>query len=334
MTRKDLIESIRQNIPEGLTQLEIARYVYIELGKQRRFDHRYYYGNKETEKKIYALSQESRIHPEKFYNKRTLICVSLSNIYHSILKEFGIESRVISDDILLDGHVMPVLEIDDEKRGKMRIKADLQRDLEYIQTGMETACFGTSDEFEQEFDKIDEEELKEIDKKIGYIKDEYRDVEINEIKKEIKGKNAHESLRAILQDDRVYSDTNFHGIVERRKYYNYLLKSLLNQFINKKIFMFTCYRETLDANGEKQRDYTLCAYSYENRQIIPYLYSNKEERFVPVTIEKLVELEQDGLIFGTMQRTKGLYTLKRAMEIEKDSKKQNQTNINEETSQR
>lgn len=327
MTKKDLIESIRQNIPEGLSQIELVRYIYIELGKQRRFDPKYYYGNNRTKKKIYALAQDSKRNPKKFHNKKTLICVSISYLYKDILEEFGISSKVVIDDNLLDGHVMPVIELNDETKEKIRIKADLQRDLEYIQTGMKTKYFGTLEEGEIGFDEIDEQELKKIDMKIGYIKDDYKDEDIQKIFTEIKEKNASDSLWIILQDPRIYLNTNFNGIVEKRKYYRFLLDNLLKQYMNKKIFMFTCYREKVDENDEKQRDYTLCAYSYEKNQCMPYLYSNKEERFIPVNIEKLAKLEQEGLVLGTMPNTKGVKLLKRQMIVSttiKENKNQTQ----------
>lgn len=60
MTKKDLVEEILQNMPDGLTQLEKARYIYIELGKQRTFDTRYYYGNSSIRKKIHQEVERER----------------------------------------------------------------------------------------------------------------------------------------------------------------------------------------------------------------------------------------------------------------------------------
>ncbi len=60
MTKKDLVESIIQNMPDGLTKLEKARYIYIELGKQRKFDTRYYYGNRSSQRKAYKQAQLAR----------------------------------------------------------------------------------------------------------------------------------------------------------------------------------------------------------------------------------------------------------------------------------
>ena len=48
MTTENMVDSIKQNMPKGLTQLEIARYIYIELGKQRRFDIKFYYGKEDS----------------------------------------------------------------------------------------------------------------------------------------------------------------------------------------------------------------------------------------------------------------------------------------------
>ena len=72
MTKKDLVEEIIQNMPDGLTKLEKARYIYIELGKQRRFDTRYYYGNTSTRKRVYREALAMRDNPQRLRNKRTL----------------------------------------------------------------------------------------------------------------------------------------------------------------------------------------------------------------------------------------------------------------------
>ena len=142
MTKKDLVESIKQNMPDGLTQLEKARYIYIELGKQRRFDVRFYYGNSETRKRIKRLAMQAKHNPEMYRNQKSIVCISISYLYQSILKDYGIKCEVTSEDEYSSGHIMPILYLEDEKRGRMKIKADLQRDISWIQAGMITDNFG------------------------------------------------------------------------------------------------------------------------------------------------------------------------------------------------
>lgn len=310
MTKKDLVESIKQNMPEGLTELEKARYVYIEIGKQKAFDPQYYYGNARTQKRIFLESHEASQNPEKFHNKRTLVCVSLTYVYLSVLRDLGIECYTMSDD---DGHMYNRILLNDENGQKIRIRADLSNDLKNIQAGLEPDQFGTTEPGYDYYDTIDKQELKEIDKKIGYIEDEYRN--INELQEITAGMTATEGLKTILQDPRIYGNTNFQGHIERRAYYGKVINSLMHYYYRKKIFLFSGYMDKEDKqepNG-KRRTYSLCAFSYEKNQITPYLYSIPAQRFIPVSMEQLVEFKKAGLVFGTKDNVKGVGILRKAM---------------------
>ena len=315
MTKKDLIEQLKQNMPKGLTKLEMARYIYIELGKQRGFDTRFFYGNRKTRNRIYRMAEKAKDNPKMFHNRKTLICVSLSYLYQSILKEFGINCDVVLDEGYDDGHLTPIINLGNDDGTNKRIRADLQLDLEHIQTGMKTKEFGTQSH-SYSCDLVDDKELEEIDKKIGYVQDDYRDKDIEEISKEIEGMNAEETLKYILQDERIYSKTNLQGPIEIRKYYGSILNRLAKKYMNKKIYMFTCYREKEETQMHegKKRDYTFCSYSYEGEEVMLYLFSKKEGRFINVTVDKLAELQEDGLVLGTRPNANGVKLLQRVIQ--------------------
>ena len=330
MTKKDLVESIIQNMPDGLTKLEKARYIYIELGKQRKFDTRYYYGNRSSQRKAYKQAQLARQHPNELRNKRTIICTTLSEIYKNALQEVGIDCKIVPCGVIGDEHVVPIVDLHDETRGHIKIRADLQRDLEFIQAGMSTGEFGTVNTYENDYDIIRLDELKRIDKKIGYIQDDYRDKDIYMVRQQIRRMNANDALQAILQDERIYGNMHFNGQVERRKYYRFILQALANDFLDNKIFMFSCYREKHDNDDitkKPKRDYTLCAYSYEKDEANAYLYSKKEEQFLPVTLEKLDKLQNDGLNLGVKRKTKGVNLLKRFIRTNERNKTTDQEEI-------
>ncbi len=327
MTKQDLVDSIIQSMPKNLTQLEKARYIYIELGKQRRFDTRYYYGNSSTRKRIYERAQASRLNPNIIRNKRTIICITLSEIYKSALKQIGIDCEIVRNGTFGDKHVIPIVSLNDEKRGNLRIRADLQQDLEAIQTGMSTVEFGTVNRYEKNYDVINEDDLKKIDQKIGYIKEYYRDVDIETARRIVREMNAHESLKYIFQKPELCANTHFNGQVERRKYYRFLLDTIIPHYTDKKVYIFTCYREkkntvedVKEGTATEKKDYTLCAYSYEKDDVNTYLYSTKEERFLPISLEKLDELQNEGLVLGTKKKTKGVNLLKKIIRQNKKKK--------------
>lgn len=42
MNKAEFIEKLKQNMPEGLNKIETAKYIYVELGKEKAFDEKYF----------------------------------------------------------------------------------------------------------------------------------------------------------------------------------------------------------------------------------------------------------------------------------------------------
>lgn len=332
MTKKDLVEIIRQNMPDGLTPIEMARYIYIELGKHRRFDLKYYYGNSKTREKIRRSALRAKTNVREFYGEKSLVCISLSYLYSSLLKEFGIDSRVITDDVGNSCHMAVVMNTTDENGKVQNIKADLQKDLPYIQAGMQTTQFGNSETQRHFYNHMSDEELRRIDRKIGYIVDSYRGENWEEILHEIENMSATDSLRYVLQDQRVIDDDSFQGHAERREYYKIVFNQLLKKYLERKIYVFTCHRERKANMPDEQtgREYSICAYSYEGGECTPYIFSIKEKRFIPITMDNLIELHNNGLEFGISRKRNGVGLLLKIMkEYELGKTSSEQTGENE-----
>lgn len=65
MTKKEIVEYLKQNMPsfqgtEEEIEIKTALYIYVELGKMKSFDERYYYGNSKTQKKYISLEQNQK----------------------------------------------------------------------------------------------------------------------------------------------------------------------------------------------------------------------------------------------------------------------------------
>ena len=283
MKKQEFIQSIKEKLPNNLSELEIAKYIYIQLGKQKAFDEKYFFGNSKTRKKIYKLAEQNKIDSEQASKNKKIICVSLSYLYRDILREFGINS-VIAEEM---EHKYPIIVL---KNGK-RIRADLQLDLYNIHTKSKTKYFGTKEKYGEELvEELRDEKNIEIDKRIGYIKDE------NEYKDSFDKKLEY---------------------VELYKYYKSVLNKIDNKFLDKKIFALTCFRER--KNGYK--DYTMCLYSVEKSNVNTYLFSKKEKRFLKVELSKIETLEKQGLHFGIGPKDRGLKKLKKLIEEQKNNEK-------------
>ena len=58
-------KQIIDRMPKDLSDLEKARYVYIELGKLASFDADYWHGNTKTQKRLYTRAMREPINFEK-----------------------------------------------------------------------------------------------------------------------------------------------------------------------------------------------------------------------------------------------------------------------------
>ena len=77
-------------------------------------------------------------------------------------------------------------------------------------------------------------------------------------------------------------------------------------FLNKKVYIFNCYR----TNKEGNKEYTICSFSEEN-DIKIYLFSKKNRKFLQVDIDKMDELQKEGLILGVIPKENGSNKLKK-----------------------
>ena len=308
MNKKEIIDYLKQNMPnfQG-TQEEIeiktALYIYVELGKIKSFDEKYYFGNSKTKRKIYRLAEKQEKNIDKIANQRKIICVSLTYLYCNILKEFGIYAIPSSPEE--DGHVYPII----VTKNKNRFVADLQLDLENIQTKSRLQHFEYMGDLPRTSGvNANQKELTNMLIEIGYIKDEkdYKDEEINKLIKQVKKMNPHEALKTILEDEDLYRGNEEMDSIEIDKFYKRVFKKIVPHFFEKKIFAFNCYIE----NEESEKDYILCVFSEEDT-IKPYLFSKKDRRFLNVEISKMKEFEEEGLKLGAKPKENGSNKLKK-----------------------
>ena len=252
------------------------------------------------------MAQRQEKNSNEIAKKRKIICVSLTHLYCNLLKTFGIKAiSSIPDET---GHIYPIIIT---KKGNHFI-ADLQLDLENIQTKSRLEHFEYLKDI-GENQKVITDMLIEM----GYIKDEknYKDEEIEILRKKVKDMNPHEALNTILRDEKLYQGNEDMEGVEISKFYVKTLKKIIPHFINKRVYAFNCYRKK--DNGEK--DYTLCAFSEEDN-IRTYLFSKKDRKFLSVDTDKMAELQKEGLVLGAKARENGSNKLKKY--IEKETRKE------------
>lgn len=172
------LENIINNMPQGLSKIEKAYYIYLELGKLANENAEFVFNSREYKEEHYNDPTN-----EKYEG----VCKSLSELYVKILKDkrVGIEAETVEKNPESPlSHVDTILRID----GKKYI-ANLIADLGRIKTSRRTNsfCFDLSHptgkravdidradylhRLEQKYGKIDSlsrEEIEKLDEKMGY----------------------------------------------------------------------------------------------------------------------------------------------------------------------
>lgn len=271
-------EEILKKMPEGLSKIEQARFIYIELSKLVVFDENFRLGGVSEQNKIYKSSK--KISELKDVIDGRIICVSLTNIYNRLLNEIGIEAAAHRNSDK-SRHVYTIFEVD----GTV-FKADLQNDLKYLQSRRRTKHFGSA--ILEPEKSITKEELEAIDCKLGY---KYEGEElINSIKEQMSKKcregniSLTDKLKFVFKCVQDVPYIKSMGYVERRRFYEQIIIEILDKEAQGVHFA------DLKVIGE-ERKYTQCL-SVEKgyKKYDRFIYSHKAEKFLPIDEEKLAEL--------------------------------------------
>ena len=168
----NLINKMNTSFPDGsLTELEKARYLYIELGKYLRFDTNFVSAHeKKIRNKYWKKVDFDNIEGNEF------TCRQIAEMYAVLLRRAGMDAEAIykpefgDDDYDFDTTGRHMYTRVNLKSGESFI-ADLVYDLPFIQKELQPIFFGTLTEpdFFDDITSLDQEDLKKIDEKIGYI---------------------------------------------------------------------------------------------------------------------------------------------------------------------
>ncbi len=301
MKVKELLQEIQTN-PEyqALDELSFIRKIYIEIGKNKTFDVRYYFGNTATQKQIYRLAKK-RTGVEDRLDDREIICYSLARQCEYIFKKLGYNCTVTHEPKELE-HVFNILTL---KNGD-RIKLDLQSDLEFIQTGRRTRHFGTADDEYILLNEVSADAIAHTDRNIGYTNEngEYTDELINSVISNLSDLPLAERVTNFINNEDIIKISSNMGYMQQYSFYYKMLTSLAEKEIWKKLYIFPC--------KTSQEEYTSCIFIREHEPTV-FLYSNKHNRFLEVAIEKIPNLQEQGLRLGVRGTENGVKLLKRAI---------------------
>ena len=156
----EYIEEVKEKT-KGLTENEVVRYVYLDLGKKFSFDLKWAFGNKELKRQIYAKST-TKENIDKTMRTSIGICKSFSYIVAKVLNSMDkgrATFQILTDCDRRFPHVYNIIV---SSKGDIYM-ADLQADMINIQGNFRTEYFGRSLDDEKDL-VISRDELERMDK--------------------------------------------------------------------------------------------------------------------------------------------------------------------------
>lgn len=295
----EYIEKIRNYISqhEDMTELEIIRYVYLDLGKRLSFNENFLpFGNSKKKQDMYKYHSRELEDLEECMETNKAICKSISYILEYVLKSLGIDIKTVvdTDSNRSCPHVYNIIAL---KSGES-FSVDLQEDIYNIQSHSFTKNFGKSLENENCF-VISRLEQEQMDRKNGYINEEnyYSDDYLYSLKYDINFmKSFDEKVKFILENIDIYDNPNM-GYTDRQWHHKTILEEFFDkdefnyQFNNSRIKMIDCYK---DINNN--RHYVNCVSVQTKNGTEIYVYNKKEYRYCQMDFMNFVKAVQNGLV--------------------------------------
>lgn len=219
----DKLNLIMINLPNNLSTIEKIRWIYIKTGEVFSYDFRV------VTNMDYA---KVKIDFENDYISKYETCVQIAEVFNIMLNYIdGCESKVIERianvrGIQGENHVANEVTL---STGECFI-LDLTLDLYLIQSGCQTRQFGYDSSPNKNYDIISLVECRNMDNKLGLIKNErYTDEVIEELKGDLNKKtyqNDAEKIEDIISDISKIIPS-FNGYHEGKQFVNKLFLDLL-----------------------------------------------------------------------------------------------------------
>lgn len=301
------MEKVQQYIDshENMTEDKIIRFVYLDLGKQFKFNPEYSpFGNDDIRTKIYRDGFKY-LNLNKAFDTKYIVCNSISRILTIVLRKFDIdcECRCEQDTITGDDNpfvdplrLLHMYNVINLKDGKV-ITLDLQEDIPFIKMRATTPNYGLAENRRKRV--IPYEDTKWIDLDLGYITEDnfYIDDYYKELFSKVENiKNTYDELKYILENINPQEDNDGIGYCERLMFHVNVLES----YFGKRVINFSreygsikvlhLYRKV---NNKNQY---LNAFTYkEGNAVHVFVYNVRKSCYKEIDYEKFMKALENGL---------------------------------------
>ena len=312
LTRKELVEHIRQTMPTEYDEYERLAFIEKKVADNICFDEQYLWGDREAKEKIYKLAkaQAQKSHKDV---KRKLICVTMAELFGYVVREMGYdviyqtripgqEDKTGENDIFKkvspkkQEHVYPIVKLSD---GTF-IKVDIQSDLYRLQTRSKPKAFGfdeiqTKDGIKTSM--LDNDTIERVFRKIyhldekGRFTDEY--IMVFSTMLRCQRRSPMQIMEFFINDSKIQEELQNARCIEANKLYKKILSvsydfSEGNQFfedINKAII-----EECILSDDKGNKRYSFCIYAEHGDDKRFYVYSKKTKRLVNLSQEEIQQI--------------------------------------------
>lgn len=300
-----ILSNILLNIDTNWSIKEKVRYIYVQMCKQIKYDNRFSYSaNPKILKSIYykPVSIDEDIEPE-------IVCNTANQLFSQLMNRENIKNKLIykknKTNKIIDVNDVACLFYDENDN---EYYANIVGDIENCKFGLKTTYFGIhKNEYKeaQNVSTIPQEELFEIDKKTGLVKQYYNDIVFELLNNEVKNTN---NFRNFLETQNIdtsnltrsqileykmeflnkyikFRDTSA-GINETKSFYKALFsRSIVDKFERKSFETFDYIKD----DGENVDIILLIAINLETNPTYFY-YSDETQSYVTIRRDELKDM--------------------------------------------
>lgn len=316
LTRNELVEHIKEIMPDDYNEYERLAFIEKEVAKQISFDEKYLWGDIGTKEKIYQLAKKEAQKPHQEI-KRKIICVNMAELFGYVAKQFGYDVKyqkrpigkgIKSGDNRIfntissqkQEHVCTVVGLSDGKH----IEVDIQDDLSRLQTNSRPRSFGRNahgTRFENgvninllERDKVDKlfRKIYNLDSDERFT-DEY--IMVFSAMLKCQNKTSIQMLEFFMDDPKIQKVLQNARCVEANKLYKAILKVCYDFSDEKQFFKGenkAIIEECILSDNKGNKRYSFCIYAEDVEQQTFYAYSKKSRRMVKLSKEEIRQMAQ------------------------------------------
>lgn len=327
LTRKELVDYIRQIMPDNLNEIEKLAFIENEVAKQISFDEKYLWGDTQTREKIYKLAKREAQVPKQKIEKK-LICVTMAELFGYVAKQFGYKvlyqkrtkehgiksgENEIFENISIEKleHVCPLVGLSDEKY----IEVDIQDDLARLQTNSMPKAFaserhGTKISNGVMVEILAKHTVEDVFRKIYGLEqeEEFTDQHIMTLARRYRfqNKSSIEMFEIYIEDPIIKKQLGDVKCIEANKLYKAILIACYGFSSNGKEFEKNenkaIIEECILSNNEGRKRYSFCIYAEDNKQKIFYVYSKKSKKMIKLTQEEIKQMTGQIMNIGVKER--------------------------------